>query len=59
MSNGSRTGFVWHELYMWHDTGTYAGVLPSGHGILEPEENTENAATKRLAACKTTSSISW
>jgi acetoin utilization deacetylase AcuC-like enzyme len=42
-----RTGFVWHELYMWHDTGTYAGVLPSGHGILEPEENTENAATKR------------
>ena len=47
MTNMSRTGFVWHELYMWHDTGTYAGVLPSGHGILEPEENTENAATKR------------
>lgn len=43
----SRTGFVWHELYMWHDTGTYAGVLPSGNSILEPEENTENAATKR------------
>lgn len=46
-SNALKTGFVWHELYMWHDTGTYAGVLPSGHGILEPEENTENAATKR------------
>ena len=44
---GSGTGFVWHELYMWHDTGTYAGVLPSGNGILEPEENTENTATKR------------
>jgi acetoin utilization deacetylase AcuC-like enzyme len=43
----SHTGFVWHELYMWHDTGTYAGVLPSGNGILEPEENTENVATKR------------
>jgi acetoin utilization deacetylase AcuC-like enzyme len=42
-----KTGFVWHELYMWHDTGTYAGVLPSGNSILEPEENTENAATKR------------
>jgi acetoin utilization deacetylase AcuC-like enzyme len=47
MTNVGRTGFVWHELYMWHDTGTFAGVLPSGHGILEPEENTENAATKR------------
>ncbi|MEO0412506.1 MAG: class II histone deacetylase [Pseudomonadota bacterium] len=42
-----KTGFVWHELYMWHDTGTFAGVLPSGNSILEPEENTENAATKR------------
>jgi acetoin utilization deacetylase AcuC-like enzyme len=47
MTSLSHTGFVWHELYMWHDTGTYAGVLPSGRGILEPEENTENVATKR------------
>lgn len=22
------TGYVWHELYGWHDTGTYAGLLP-------------------------------
>lgn len=43
----NNTGFVWHELYMWHDTGTFAGVLPSGRGVLEPEENTENPATKR------------
>ena len=42
-----QTGFVWHELYMWHDTGTYAGALPSGNAILEPEENVENTATKR------------
>jgi acetoin utilization deacetylase AcuC-like enzyme len=25
------TGFVWHERYMWHDTGSLAGVLPPGH----------------------------
>ena len=24
------TGFVYHELYMWHNTGNLAGVLPFG-----------------------------
>jgi len=43
----SSTGFVWHELYMWHDTGTFASVLPSGNGILEPSQNAETPATKR------------
>jgi acetoin utilization deacetylase AcuC-like enzyme len=40
------TGWVWHELYMWHDTGSAAGELPPG-GPLEPGEHSENPATKR------------
>ncbi len=35
------TGFVWHERYMWHDTGT--GAL----GYTEPGEHWENPDTKR------------
>jgi acetoin utilization deacetylase AcuC-like enzyme len=41
-----RTGLVWHERYMWHDTGSAAGPLPAG-GWLEPETHVENPATKR------------
>lgn len=40
------TGFVWHEIYMWHDTGTHAGVMPPG-GPVQPYEHAENAETKR------------
>lgn len=40
------TGFVWHEIYMWHDTGTHAGVLPPG-GPVQPYEHAENPASKR------------
>jgi acetoin utilization deacetylase AcuC-like enzyme len=40
------TGFVWHERYMWHDTGSAAGPFPAG-GALEPGEHSENPATKR------------
>jgi acetoin utilization deacetylase AcuC-like enzyme len=47
MTRGSRTGFVWHESFMWHDTGSLAGFLPSGRGLLEPDEPTECPATKR------------
>ncbi len=47
MTENWRTGFVWHELLMWHETGTYAGVLPSGNGILEPDEHAENPGAKR------------
>jgi len=47
MSVGSRTGLVWHELFMWHDTSPLAGMLLSGNGVLEPDETTEHPATKR------------
>jgi len=40
------TGFVWHEIYMWHDTGTHAGIMPPG-GPVQPYEHVENPETKR------------
>lgn len=44
--NMNRTGFVWHERYAWHDTGNWAGMLPSG-GFVEPYKTFEKAETKR------------
>ena len=40
------TGFVWHEKYMWHDTGAALGVLPST-GEFQPWIHFENPETKR------------
>jgi acetoin utilization deacetylase AcuC-like enzyme len=40
------TGFVFHELYMWHNTGNWAQVFPPGLTI-EPGEHAENPQTKR------------
>lgn len=40
------TGFVFHELYLWHNTGNHAGVMPYGNPV-EPYEHVENPATKR------------
>ncbi|MFM7119268.1 MAG: class II histone deacetylase, partial [Gammaproteobacteria bacterium] len=40
------TGFVYHELYMWHDTGRAALWHPAGLTV-EPDLNAENADTKR------------
>lgn len=41
-----KTGFVYHELYMWHNTGNYAGVMPFGFPV-QPYEHVENPDTKR------------
>jgi acetoin utilization deacetylase AcuC-like enzyme len=41
-----QTGFVWHELFMWHDNRQFAGVLPAV-GALEPDDQTEHPLTKR------------
>ena len=41
-----RTGFLFHELYMWHDTGHAALWYPSGLKV-QPGEHAENAETKR------------
>src|ERR1700760_111462 len=40
------TGWNFHELYLWHDTGSAATFFPAGLTI-EPGEHAENAATKR------------
>ncbi|MBN8999167.1 MAG: class II histone deacetylase, partial [Rhizobiales bacterium] len=42
-----RTGLVWHELLMWHDTTALAGFLKSGRGVVEPDEASESPASKR------------
>jgi acetoin utilization deacetylase AcuC-like enzyme len=42
----SSTGFVWHEKYMWHDTGSALGVLPAD-GQFQPWIHFENPETKR------------
>jgi acetoin utilization deacetylase AcuC-like enzyme len=40
------TGFLSHELYLWHDTGSAALWFPSGTRV-QPDEHAENAETKR------------
>ena len=40
------TGFIWHEKFMWHDTGSAVGVVRSG-GNFQPGMHLENAETKR------------
>lgn len=42
----TKTGLVWDERYMWHDTGTGAGPLSAG-GLVEPGEHVENPLPKR------------
>jgi acetoin utilization deacetylase AcuC-like enzyme len=41
-----KTGFVWNERYMWHDTGNAAGIIPAGFDV-QPLQHVENAETKR------------
>jgi len=41
-----KTGFVFHELYMWHNTQNWASVFPPGLTI-QPGEHAENPETKR------------
>jgi len=41
-----QTGFVWHELYAWHNTPSYAGVVPFGNPV-QPGEHSEGPETKR------------
>ncbi len=40
------TGFLHHELYLWHDTGSAGLYLPAG-GMVQPGEHAENPETKR------------
>lgn len=40
-----RTGYVWEELYGWHDTGTHAAFVPPG-GFVQPHHHVESADSK-------------
>jgi acetoin utilization deacetylase AcuC-like enzyme len=40
------TGLVWHERYMWHDTGSGAGPNAAA-GLIEPGQHGESPASKR------------
>jgi len=40
------TGFVWHELYMWHNTWNWAQVFRPSLTV-QPGEHAENPETKR------------
>jgi acetoin utilization deacetylase AcuC-like enzyme len=40
------TGFVWHELYMWHNTWNWAQIFPPSLTV-QPGEHAENPETKR------------
>lgn len=43
-----KTGYVYHELFGWHDTGTNAGFFPSDPAKgLQPFLNYENPETKK------------
>ncbi len=41
-----KTGFVWHESYMWHSAGSFAGVMPPGP-VVQPGRHVEDPETKR------------
>lgn len=41
-----KTGFVFHELYLWHNTGTAACEVPAGLTV-EPDAHIESAPAKR------------
>ena len=43
-----KTGYSYHEIFGWHDTGTNTGFFPSDPALgLQPFQNYENADTKR------------
>lgn len=46
MTRATTTGWVTHELYLWHDTGTYAQVFPPSLTI-QPGHHVESPETKR------------
>ena len=40
------TGFVFHERFLWHDTGN-AGLWMPARGMIQPEAHIENLEGKR------------
>ncbi len=46
MTDTRSTGFLFHELFMWHDTGTAAGSIPASLTV-EPDRHSESPESKR------------
>lgn len=44
-----KTGYVWHERYAWHDTGSHIGIAPSG-GFNQPHQTFESGESKSRMA---------
>jgi acetoin utilization deacetylase AcuC-like enzyme len=44
------TGYVWHELYGWHDTGSNAGLLPGDSSQNQPYFHFESPESKQRFA---------
>jgi len=44
-----QTGFVWHEVYGWHEPGNAAAFVQPG-GYIQPDRHAENSDTKRRLA---------
>lgn len=42
----SRTGLIWHELFMWHRQGNYSGLMPANYPV-QPGTHYETAEGKR------------
>ncbi|MGJ6125262.1 class II histone deacetylase [Mycolicibacterium sp. Y3] len=49
MTAQRRTGYIWHERYAWHDTGTHVGIAPAG-GFNQPHMTFESAESKSRMA---------
>lgn len=41
-----KTGFIFHERFMWHDLGSAAAYIPAG-GYVEPELHIDNPTAKK------------
>lgn len=46
LSMRRKTGLVWHERFMWHDLGRFAGLMPAGYPV-QPGFPFENWEAKR------------
>jgi len=44
--SNSKTGLIFHELYMWHNTGNHAGPVPYGNPV-QPYAHVEGPESKR------------
>ena len=54
----SSTGYVWEEIYGWHNTGNWAGAVPAGLNA-QPYQHFESAESKvRLASAIEVSGLS-